>query len=102
MSKHTPGPWKVVLSDNATPHVQHIHGVDWTYVCDLSSRVCVMPAEITSSYNSLANARLIAAAPELLEALHGLLNVISETRGLPAYNAVLDAQKAIAKADGKQ
>lgn len=75
MSKHTPGPWHVILSDNATPHVTHEHGYNFTDISDVSSRVCVMPAEITYSYNSLANARLIAAAPELLEALEEVVAV---------------------------
>lgn len=69
MSKHTPGPWHLVLSNNATPFVMHEHGDDWTDIQDLASIICIMPAEITRSYNSFANARLIAAAPELLQVL---------------------------------
>lgn len=69
MSKHTPGPWHVVLSDNATPFIQHEHGADWTDIDDRSSRVCHMPAEIMENFNSMNNARLIAASPTLLEEL---------------------------------
>lgn len=69
MSKHTPGPWHLVLSNNATPFVMHEHGDDWTDIQDSASIICIMPAEITRSYNSFANARLIAAAPELLQVL---------------------------------
>ena len=72
MSKHTPGPWHVVMSDNATPFIQHENGHDWTDIDDRTSRVCHMPAEIVENFNSLNNARLIAAAPELLEALEAL------------------------------
>jgi hypothetical protein len=45
-----------------------------------------------------ANARLIAAAPDLLEALDELLGCISETRGRDATQAVLSAQSALTTA----
>lgn len=67
--KHTPGPWHVVMSDNATPFIQHECGDDWTDIDDRTSRVCHMPAEIMENFNSLNNAKLIAAAPDLLAAL---------------------------------
>lgn len=92
-SKHTPGPWHVVLSDNATPHIMHEHGDDWADVGDATSLVCHTPAEITRSYNALANARLIAAAPDMHEALHDLL-----TR--PTDPAARErARQALAKVD---
>lgn len=70
--KATPGPWHVVLSDNATPHIMHEHGDDCSDYNDRGSLVCVMPAEIMQCYNSLANARLIAAAPDLYAVLSEL------------------------------
>jgi hypothetical protein len=45
-----------------------------------------------------ANAQLIAAAPDLLEALDELLGCISETRGSDATKAVLSAQSALTTA----
>lgn len=73
MSAHTPGPWAMRLSDNATPYITHGKCADGSEpgLDDLANRICVMPAEISQSYNSFANARLIAAVPELLEALEG-------------------------------
>lgn len=71
-TKATPGPWHVVLSNNATPHIMHEHANDCSDCNDRASLVCVMPAEIMGHYNSLANARLIAAAPELYEVLSEL------------------------------
>jgi len=78
--KATPGPWHVVLSDNATPHIMHEHGDDCSDYSDRGSLVCVMPAEIMQCYNSLANARLIAAAPDLYAALEAMLEVHGVTQ----------------------
>lgn len=90
---HTPGPWHVVVSDNGTPHIQHEQGDDWTDINDLGSRVCVMPAEIMQSFNAFANARLIAAAPDLLEFAQWFV----ENRDGPGASM---ARAAIAKATG--
>lgn len=65
-TKHTPGPWQIIGSDNATPHIMTHEAAG---ILDREFLVCAMPAEISHSYNSWANARLIAAAPDLLEAL---------------------------------
>ena len=96
---YTKGPWHVVGSDNATPHIQHERGGDWTDIDDLSSRVCVMPAEIMNSYNAWENARLIAAAPDLLEALI----LASQSAGFQyMFHEARDViEKAIAKAKGE-
>lgn len=111
MSKHTKGPWHVVLSDNATPHIMHENGHDFTDISEISSCVCVMPAEITYSYNSLANARLIAAAPELLEALEGFVDFPADTFDgdhdqaftmTVRLNDMRKARAVIAKAKGEQ
>lgn len=61
----TPGPWNISMSNNATPHIC-ANGGFW-HDQEPENRVCVMPAEITYNYNSLNNARLIAAAPELAD-----------------------------------
>ena len=75
MTKHTPGPWTVHGSDNATPHVMRAGALD---IRDLDKLICAMPAEISQSFNSWANARLIAAAPELLAALELAKRVLPE------------------------
>lgn len=93
-SKHTPGPWHInrFKGDNfrVSPHE---YG-------------CSRPYRIAELINNEANAHLIAAAPELLEALEGLVNVVSnweEKYGEGASNitAYFDAKKAIAKAKGE-
>lgn len=56
--KHTAEPWKVSLSDNATPHI--LSG--GTYDDHLPEQfICVMPAEILKNFNSFNNARRIVA-----------------------------------------
>lgn len=69
MNGHTEGPWHLVLSDNATPHIMHEQGGDWTDVENRSALICAMPAEIMEGFNSLNNARLMTASPAMLEAL---------------------------------
>lgn len=97
--KHTPGPWHLVMSDNATPFIQHEHGADWTDADDWTSRVCIMPPEITRDFNALANARLIAAAPDLLAALEMVVSELASGARLrqPVEQLLF---KAIAKAKG--
>ena len=57
MSKHTPGPWYVGCEDEDTGEIEVISGVR-PYVC------LVLPGAIDDV--TPANARLIAAAPDLL------------------------------------
>lgn len=48
-----------------------------------------------------ANAQLLAAAPELLEALQGLLVRVADDEEYGPFHAVTKARQAIAKALGK-
>ena len=78
-TKHTPGPWRVILDDtggefSGWPSVEapeeidtaivHRAGFHQRYWGDLSQRECI------------ANARLIAAAPDLLAALKFIVEQI--------------------------
>ena len=104
--KHTPGPWVVGASDfldqwvcidapSGDPDLDYEswEGVAMAYGCEES------PSE--GLEKAKANARLIAAAPELLEALEGLL-VVSPHDTPEAYNYVSNARAAIAKAKGEE
>ena len=64
--KHTPGPWEI-HKDLGEPVPQYIYGADTTYVCAIK-RVGRQPnsPDVIDTFN--ANARLIAAAPDMLEA----------------------------------
>jgi hypothetical protein len=101
-AQHTPGPWHLRLSNNATPHIEH-GDCFRDEVGELDNRICVMPAEIVQSFNSFANARLIAAAPDLLEALQAALEAL---RGSAGFDEINNAKKqikaAIDKATGEQ
>src|SRR6185503_15725498 len=75
MSKHTPGPWQVEVTRAnlwiGTPKGSKIDDV----VCDLE-----YGEEYKDNYRQrqLANANLIAAAPEMYEALDGGLTAIAD------------------------
>ncbi len=97
MSKHTPGPWRVgygfmesgVFSADGKTLVAGTHG---------SARNWRRQEQIAEQD---ANARLIAAAPELLAALMGLrLYVDPMMGGEEVDNAIRAANAAIAKAKG--
>ena len=109
MSKHTPGPWSVgevshkkqrvdidsLHADQTVGH-QTWRGLARAYGCE------DMPAEGTAVM--LSNARLIAAAPELLEALEQMVSVFLDTEGIhgESENDAMDAAyAAIAKATGE-
>ena len=96
--KHTPGPWEID-TDTRPAEICTIHGVTpqgedgqgWVYVRGALGRWDDTPKE------RMANARLIAAAPDLLAALDALLLDIGGASSLPG--AVM-ARAAIAKATG--
>ena len=84
---HTPGPW---VMDDAQPgdlfrHVLHGNGDSFGYICRISTN---------GNANADADARLIAAAPELLRALIAMLDAYE----MPSVRA--SARAAIAKALG--
>jgi len=62
-SKHTPGPWEVV--EGGSPGVLHVKGPP----LPITIVTIALDIDFAGSLEREANARLIAAAPELLEAL---------------------------------
>jgi hypothetical protein len=104
MNRRTPGPWQI---DPANPEmVIHVDSnQDYEYICDCD------PSWLESEFSweqICLNARLIAAAPDLLEALEGLLPFFSPEfdasmefkAGLEPFKTVLSkARAAIEKAN---
>jgi hypothetical protein len=108
MTKHTPGPWKA--QPREFPEGQWFLEGQWEVVstCE-NERLIAEAAPHIDSDSEEANARLIAAAPELLEALVGLMRVMpvlpadaKTVRGIEQqYDAAHRAARAaIAKATG--
>lgn len=94
--KHTSGPWKY-SKENGVLEIWNQN----TFVARINDR---------HKYHSVddeANACLIASAPELLEALDGVIQILRNYQGdIPAcieadlYGPLKDAYAAIAKATG--
>ena len=95
MSKHTPGPWTL----GGPIGSGHLHGREPKFRVyahrTLFLEVCADPDGYVRGENE-ANARLIAAAPDLLEACKVALGII----GFGAEHDQISA--AIAKATGEQ
>lgn len=99
MSGHTPGPWQTGL-----PLAEKEHDMHRMVYCDdsLGSRIadCSTAGHGISNAQQLANARLIAAAPQMLEALelaYGVLKMRSNFAIEPpeavVVRAAIDAAK---------
>ena len=103
MSEHTPGPWKAKkwvgtdpYDDPDRPFVE-VGNVHW-------SPKNWKPA---AAIEQTANARLIAAAPEMLEALEKVISeyiksLYNSDRALYLGRAMNAAEKTIAKAKGEE
>lgn len=85
MSKHTPGPWEFVPA-GVEPVVQKAGEFPHGFICNVGSQ------------NFVADARLIAAAPDLLEALKMVLQHGRIDNSEERMNVV---SAAIAKAEGR-
>jgi hypothetical protein len=98
MSGHTPGPWSIFDHHDATRI--NVRGPNEEFVADCADGFY---SDETDDWvmadESLPNARLIAAAPDLLEALEGLEAYLRQT---PHHNApeAAAARAAIRKAKG--
>lgn len=103
MSAHTPGPWHVT----AGPYPREIRADDGPFIAS------VYDVAVTYGERN-ANARVLAAAPELLEALKAMLEELETAEvtldqqfrclGDPPRQpsaAVVAATTAIAKAEGR-
>ena len=94
-AKHTPGPWKTrkgFFSDSV-----EIYKPKHLKKPFIPTEIAVIRVE---GPEGEANARLISAAPELLEALRGMLEVFGDEFGIGSSETCDAARAAIAKATG--
>ena len=114
-TKHTPGPWIGAGPSFGDPLPRYTTEII-TESEDENGEVrsiCELPVAHHDDENE-ANARLIAAAPELLSALAGMLAIVNDSQSVAGYhlNGELEpwdgfpeierARAAIAKATGEQ
>lgn len=104
-TKHTPGPWMIIQDASGALHVTD-HGPN-NYIARMG--------ESGPKRDAKANARLIAASPDLLAAHEETLRLVGEKFGsldLRGYSAadladalhriVVNARKAVRKAEGSE
>lgn len=99
MSKHTPGPWVVgQLNKGPVAGTVPVHTADYMESYRSGQLVCSVYG--TAAFSD-ANARLIAAAPELLASLRRVLRMleINDAR-LANFGEVEEARDVISKAEG--
>ncbi|MDZ4263781.1 MAG: hypothetical protein U1B30_15800 [Pseudomonadota bacterium] len=112
MAEHTPGPWEyhrvtIGSSDNVKNPMVRGSG---QYICRVGWQGSTIPGMTSRTAESFeeaeANARLIAAAPELLAALEGLVKLYDDNQiirvllATVAPDELAHARAAIAKAKG--
>jgi len=101
MTEHTPGPWTIVeYGDDEAPNLV-IHKDSVTRVCFMAT-----PGSHGDPARIEADARMIAAAPEMLAALKAAIALADKNMGnggrTPECQAVYDqCVAAITKAEGK-
>lgn len=103
INPYTPGPWNLHTPDEGDPTTG-----DGTF-CITAKSMVIANAQPSDWHETPANARLIAAAPELLECLKWAATFAEGTRDIPGsdldnprFNGWIDdCNRAIAKAEGK-
>lgn len=101
-TEHTAGPWKVM--ENAKGNFQH--GISTANGAPVSAMIAYVDIKSVNTDKTarLANARLMAAAPELLAAMRDCLADLEHyaaTHGPGPDRRLIAYRAAIAKAEGK-
>lgn len=97
--KHTPGPWQIKMKEKqyySSDTGQPTFKTNYVDIIDQGDRCVGYTYPTNDSY--VANAHLIAAAPDLFEAVSRVLIEMEEWDGEISIGAVEDMQAAIAKA----
>jgi hypothetical protein len=101
MSSHTPGPWRHYLNSASTAdtHCVNVERVEWSDSHSIG--IAYLQSYKADGYDdrdeTLANARLIAVAPEMLEMLVHLAEALEDGHWQETKTAIRDL---IAKARG--
>jgi len=93
-TKHTPGPWKLMPRSQDKIDVIHENGAIIGHSSLVLARVTARQGWLAEQ---TANARLIAAAPELLEALNNILVGMEATGGWDGDDELFNAGVAAYK-----
>jgi hypothetical protein len=115
VAQHTPGPWKAFNKDG-----KHVQADEWSTDCEgaltsthapikAGSRVVALVVASSKRWPDLPDiapdCRLIAAAPELLEACRSIVNAFDALKPSSAARTepmqINAARAAIAKAEGR-
>ena len=92
-SKHTPGPWQVRTDLDGKPKLDSRNG----YAVERADPTAGKPFVVSTW--SLPNAHLIAAAPDMLEALRLALYAVTEIDN--SHKSLRQIRAAITKAEGR-
>ena len=98
-AKHTPGPWSAGVRSGNFIDITHSNNQPGA----ITRALCRVQARQSWVAEAEANARLIAAAPELLAALEAMLEQLS--KGPYAFKdsgALYSTRSAVEKATGEQ
>ena len=99
-TKHTPGPWAADMEPTDDGQI-YVYPAKYPEYDNDRKDICDVHAYHGSEQRD-ANAALIAAAPELLEALNEILHCIEMGAGDERWNAACEAARArVAKAEGR-
>lgn len=106
MSKHTPGPWKIdgPKAMNIQCNIHRVINDDRFPAAFVPAWDQPAPGEEDGTEEARANARLIAAAPDLLEALKALRDAVEASKKMNGREYIdlgIQVNAAIAKAEGR-
>lgn len=104
MTKHTPGPWVYEIDGPAHNDMRHAvlaksTGL-WIAATYRSGTRAEDDTSLDADDEAKANAKLIAAAPDLKEALRSMLSLVRRNAPELSGKVLGDAEAALAKADG--
>ena len=97
-AKHTPGPWTAQNDGRDIISIQHSNNDPGA----ISMTLAKVTARMTWRSQAEANARLIAAAPDLLDALRNISELYDSDEGCRSLPEYIAARAAIARATGEE